>query len=506
MEQKTSAFPNTGKNLIPDTVNPSPDYFCTWQAQLYRCNNAGPQGQRDCLTEENIFGDSIGGGWAKLHPDARQDLIFLMDDSWDIPIGALKDQSDEYGSLILAKDKFPSFVKGDSNEKAMERLNQKIQEAGWRAMGGWICAQQAPKYAREDPGIYWENRLRWTENAGWRYWKIDWGTECNKYAFRRMLTEMRYRYAPHVWMEQAMLPELIPYADTFRTYDVFTLMGIPCTLEKLNVDLRYDAAPGYLGLINCMDEVYIAAALGCAIDVTRHNLGTRLPDGRPDPSFPDLHRRLKTRMDEVTRTVRWHRIAPAFSVNGSETSIDDQRLTDTWQVENYLEEIEAWWKFRDGDVIERSAPARFARGLPLPQVSPYENGDVPYTVASRHPSGAVSIATLGRTRDRRFFTPKCRVTLDASKADRPGTPYNGWFGIFGEYESLTLLTPHAVPGRRVLMQDLLGTQALDVTSQVDMTEGKICIPGPLIHQLGTLCAHPGDTSEPGLTLAISNSI
>lgn len=502
MAQKMLQFPTTARNLVPNTINSSPDYFCTWQVQLYRCNNAGPQGQRDCLTEDSIFGNPVGGGWANLYPDARKDLIFLMDDSWDVPIGGLKDQAPEYGSLILAKDKFPSFVKDDNNEKAMALLNEKIKQVGWRGMGGWVCVQQAPMFAHEDIGKYWENRLRWADNAGWLYWKMDWGNDCKSYSYRRMLTEMRHRFAPHLCMEQAMLPDLIPYADSFRTYDVFTLMGIPCTLEKLNVDLRYDAAPGYLGLINCMDEVYIAAALGCAIDVTRHNLGTRLPDGRPDPSFPDLHRRLKTRMDEVTRTVRWHRIASAFPVNGSETQIDDQRLYDTWLVEDYLQEIEAWWKFRDGDLIKRDAPARFGRGLPLPQVSPDENSVVPYVVASRHPQGAVSIATLGRSMHRRFVTPVCDVALDASAASHPGQPYDGYFGIFGEYKSLTILTPHAQIGKRILMQDLLSDHALDVTEQVTLENGKITIPGSLIHQIGTHCAHPGDNSDPGLILVL----
>ena len=52
----SQSCPPTGKNLIPDHLNTAPDYFCTWQVQLYRCNDAGPQGQRDCLTEQSIFG------------------------------------------------------------------------------------------------------------------------------------------------------------------------------------------------------------------------------------------------------------------------------------------------------------------------------------------------------------------------------------------------------------------------------------------------------------------
>lgn len=490
-------------NLIPDTVNTSPDYFCTWQIQLYRCNDAGPQGQRDCLTEQSIFGNEKGEGWAYLHPEARRDLIFLMDDSWDVSIGALKDSSPEYGSQILARDKFPSFAKeGRSNETAMALLNERIKAAGWRSMGGWICAQQAPLFAGQDPGEYWKERLEWSERAGWLYWKIDWGADCKNYYFRRALTEMRFRYAPHLRMEQAMIPGLIPYADTFRTYDVFTLMGIPRTLEKLNVDLRYDAAPGYLGLINCMDEVYIAASLGCAIDVTRHGIVGALPDGRPDPAFPDLHRNLKSRMDEVTRTVRWHRIAPAFSANGRDTQISEERLEDTWLVVDYTREIEAWWRFRNGDLLKNSAPARFARSLPLPEVKPDEHHDVPYVMCARYPEGAVSIGTQGRTRDRRFWTPLCDITVDASAAGCSKLPYAGVFGIFGEYGTLTIRTPLAQAGKRVLAQDLLGDAAEDVTDQVVMGGGELKLSGEFIHRIGTAAAHANDVSDPGLILKI----
>ena len=107
---KITDIKRTDINLVPDTVNTSPDYFCTWQVQLYRCNNAGPQGQRDNMTEENIFGTGNdaedrknGMGWANhLHKEARRDLIYLLDDSWDIPIGAIKDKDPWYASQILA--------------------------------------------------------------------------------------------------------------------------------------------------------------------------------------------------------------------------------------------------------------------------------------------------------------------------------------------------------------------------------------------------------------------
>jgi len=492
-------------SLVPDTMNQSPDYFCTWQIQLFKCNDAGPQGQRDCMTEQSIFGHEKGGGWAYVHPDARRDLIFLMDDCWDVPIGGLKDIAPEYGSQILAPDKFPSFAKeGVSNEQAMKALSDKVKECGWKGLGGWICAQQAPKYIDQDPGEYWKERLQWSDRAGWLYWKIDWGTDIRNYYFRRTLTEMRYKYAPHLFMEQAKINGLIPYSDTFRTYDVFTLMGIPRTLEKLNVDLRYDAEPGYLGIINCMDEVYIGAALGCAYDVTRHNITGPLPDGRPDPAFPTLHRNLKSRIDEVTRAVRWHRIAPAFSTNGKDTQISEERLEDSWLIVDQPSEIEAWWRFKNGDLLQNSAPARFARSLPLPEVKPDQNGDVPYVLCARYPEGAISIGTQGRTRDRKYFTPLSEITLDATAKGCSKLRYDGVFGIFGDFGTLRIKTNLAKEGIRILAQDIMDDHAEDITDQIQILDRELVISGELIRKIGTACAHEGDVSEPGMILQIVN--
>lgn len=51
-------------NLVPDTINITPDYNCTWQAQLYASNNLGVQAQRDTMTEKFIFGDTFPNGSA----------------------------------------------------------------------------------------------------------------------------------------------------------------------------------------------------------------------------------------------------------------------------------------------------------------------------------------------------------------------------------------------------------------------------------------------------------
>lgn len=519
-------------NLVPEKVNESPDYFCTWQAQLYCTNNGGPQAQRDSMTEENVFGRGIGEtpderekndrrlgiGWAThLYKKARRDLIYLMDDSWDIPIGAIKNKDPWYGSQILARDKFPSFFgEGDDfdpkrNTSAMKKLSDAVKALGWRGIGGWICIQKSPLAPEKTDREYWSERLKWSNDAGWLYWKVDWGNDMHKYPVRRLMTDLRFELAPELRIEHALMPEIIPFADTYRTYDVFTLLAIPITLSKLEEDFRFDAAPGHLGIINCQDEVYTAAALGCSIDVTRHDMIGELPDRRPDPSFPALHRNLKTKTTEVLRTVRWHRIAPAFPVNGSSTFVDQTKLIDTWDVVDQKREIEAWWKYTDGDHIERSGPARISRGMPPASVEPsliampdnitadgteimkLDEASVPFVVSALHPCGAVSVATLARTQSRECFTPLCRIGLEIGSAET--------IGVFGYYKEL-VLSGGIKPGARILAQDLAGDTAFDMTEYCKVGDGRLTIPGELINRIGRLENPVGDTSAPGVVLRI----
>lgn len=49
-------------NLVPEAVNPSPDYFCTWQTQLYFTCGGSPADQRANITEKNIFSKNRPAG------------------------------------------------------------------------------------------------------------------------------------------------------------------------------------------------------------------------------------------------------------------------------------------------------------------------------------------------------------------------------------------------------------------------------------------------------------
>ncbi len=290
----------TAINLIPQTPNPSPDYYCTWQTQLYATSDGKPPKQREIIDENSLFNREKPYGWAYFYEKARGDLFLVMDDSWDVP----KDgDSSYYGSLVLNPEKFPEATKNaQNNAEALRNITERIKGLGWKGLGGWVCAQESSRFLRDgsDDSVaaYWGKRLREAQEAGFSYWKVDWGEKAGFADFRRMLTDRARKAAPSLIIEHAMVKELIPHGDTFRTYDVPALFSIPMTMQKL-ADILIDTPRGDgEGLVNCEDEVYTAAAGGFTMGVMRHPSAGNLPDGRPDMSFPALHRNLKTKMLE----------------------------------------------------------------------------------------------------------------------------------------------------------------------------------------------------------------
>lgn len=323
---------------------------------------------------------------------------------------------------------------------------------------------------------------------------MDWGSQAENKVFRSKITDLAHKFASKIIINNAIIKEHIPRYDVYRAYDVPAIMSIPMKMDKLSRALKYDAVDGSTALIDCEDEVYLAAALGLVFGVMRHPMRGTLPNGEPDPSFPSLHRNIKTKIDEVARAARWHRIAPAFSVNGSNTYISKNILTDNWHIENQAEEIESWWHFKDGDVIEKSAPSVICRGIKEPIVLPDKDGNIPFVVAAKNPKGAVSVATLGRTNYRDWFNPLSDIIIDAEDA--------ALFGIFGYYSSLKINTSAVNSNTRVLAQDLLSYFAFDITDDIEIANGYIKISGKLITRIGTFAATKDDTSEPGIVLKI----
>jgi hypothetical protein len=92
--------------------------------------------------------------------------------------------------------------------------------------------------------------------------------------------------------------------------------------------------------------------------------------------------------------------------------------------------------------------------------------------------------------------PGCDVTLPVSDAPGP-------FGVFGNFDSLSMVFDREMNGKRVLAQDLAGEEAIDISHSVQIRGNIVHIPGTLIRKVGLHNATPGDLSKPGLVLAFS---
>ena len=255
-------------SLIPDRPSMAPDYFCTWNIQGYAANYDGPSTEA-LMNEESLFGIDSLQGWTQMWPAIRKDLYFVMDDSWDVPKGINFDRS-LMGTAQLDTTRFPSF-KGEPVQR-LKDLSERVKSLGWKGLGGWISAQEPSTIgntARED---YWKQRLLEAEEAGIAYWKVDFGHEENNNDWRHMLTALGHQYAPHLTIEHAYGYDCIEFSDVFRTYDVENIIAQPVTIDRVARLLSFQAQQNAGGIINCEDEPYIAAGLGCAIGIIASNV------------------------------------------------------------------------------------------------------------------------------------------------------------------------------------------------------------------------------------------
>jgi hypothetical protein len=123
-------------------------------------------------------------------------------------------------------------------------------------------------------------------------------------------------------------------------------------------------------------------------------------------------------------------------------------------------------------------------------------GEPPFVVVSRHPNGAVAVATLSRTSTKKgIFVPLADGTIEVGDGTNP-------VGVFGKYHTLTLNLTAPPGSRRVWAQDLAGDEAVDITGKISCADKQMILTGELIDQVGCSAATPGDLSEPGLVLAL----
>jgi hypothetical protein len=365
-------------------------------------------------------------------------------------------------------------------------------------------------------------RARWSREAGIRYWKCDYGARGNDPNFRRLVTEICRQEAPGLVVEHArtsgpvndepcpwdIVPrvvhrsgrfatwddgrvlaealELLAFSSVLRTYDILQQLRIPSTLDRVAqlVANKPAQAMGAGGLLLCEDQVYIGAGLGCAVGIMRTSLAKTHREQEDDPY--DINRRI----DEVIRAVRWQRLAPPFPAWQAEAHLDSRVLMDDW----YFKKGRSNAPWLEGRDIQQGAPARVSRGMALPGVN--AEGESPYVIASRHPLGAISIATLPRTsQSKGSYLPAVDVVIDIGEGNVP-------VGIFGRYRSLTLTLTQCLGSRRVWAQDLAADAAVDVSSRVGKQGQNLILPGKLIDELGCAAASPGDISNPALVLRL----
>jgi len=139
-----------------------------------------------------------------------------------------------------------------------------------------------------------------------------------------------------------------------------------------------------------------------------------------------------------------------------------------------------------------------SRNITLPSVK--ADGEKPFVMASKFQDGVVCIATEGRVKpNKSWFHPRAEITVSELEAGQP-------IGVFGYYKTLTLeFTDDISKNAGVWAQDLLASEAVDISGRISIKGNTLTIQGDLIDEIGTSCNDEDDISAPGLVLRVSNN-
>lgn len=554
-------------NLVPVTPVVTGNYVNTWNIQdwvgwheLYeqtggKFSDADLKNhKRNVVDPDHIFGNEEKGiaGWANTFEGLREDLIFVIDDGWDLPYDDYKNHGracEHFGSHILPTDKWPEEEWGDTPWERLKNMNDKIVELGWAGTGMVIHNQESKAYpeyyCNGDLEQYWKMRMEWSRYAGIKYWKVDWGWHMTDVTYQANLEKWAEEVYPELIIEHAhggtggkstqsnmRLPasylenavEFGAFGDVYRTYDVLDPLMTCITLDRVGEQILagYTQADTEqskaIGLLNAEDEMYIAASLGLTFGVMRSDpdlaentansdetyfdKGTeKNVTGGTDGYFAGGHafvqtRATRTSLDEVARATMWGRIAPAYTIGDYDVELSNYFLDDNWTFTS----AEPSWEGQKGKITQR-APAAIARGIDLPTVTTSNGEATPYLTASRNPNGAISIAAYARTFSNTGYTHSKTAAVKLNAGDLTGK-----IGVFGYFGSLELTFNQDLTGKTILAQDLLATEAEDITNQngVTVNGNTITIDGALLERIGLSAATEGDTSEPGLVIQIGD--
>lgn len=516
----------------------TPNYWCTWATQGqtvagYKATgeikfpgDQGIVGIRENLNEQVLFREK--GGWARaLYPAARSDLNLLLDDGWDVGFGFNPYQNcDQFGSMILHEQRFPSFP--GTPARRLEKLVRAVKDLGWRGLGLWVAPQMpGERWSHHEPAdkVYADLRrkLGWCGEAGVSYLKVDWGAHDGDIEYRRRMSEWARELAPGMLVEHCRTwgvpmngvkvvkkdgrdvvvattgrcegdpgfdgrvrkhaEALMEFSDVFRIYDMTEPIFVTQAIERTQVLARIAERVGGSTFINVEDVPYLGAALGQSIGVMR-------APNWPAKDVRDVtHRREAT--GEVTRAVAWQRIAPPFRSRADvPTRRTEATLTDSWT----FGPADTWYKGAHGQTVPQSAPAVTTRGLDRFPVVRDAGEGVPYVCAMRHPNGALAVAALPRLDDTKGFrVPAAEVFVPA---DALGVPV----AAFGRFRSLTFKVSRKPAC--VLARDLAGTVEHDIASSCIIASDCVTVPGDVLSRIGTEAL--ADRSEPGVLLQFAS--
>lgn len=479
-------------NIIPEKSSTKIlNYFCTW---FHQAHAAHGRNTSDFVDEALMFGGD--DAWCRLFPEIRDELFFVMDDGWDVPYsadvpgGELK--VEHYKALEPHPSRFPS-LSGTPSEK-LRQLNERVKAEGWHGLGLWVATNaykngclasyHAPDKEIED---WWIERIINSREAGINYWKADWGNECGKMTFRRMMTEIGHKHHPDliiehgrghapyngnarlgdcrtIWDEDffSMMTGFSLFSDALRTYDVAALENVT-TIDRIETYARTAR-----GVLNCEHLVYIGAVLGCSLGLMYSPINS------------------KAGLEPVA-AIRWHRAAPPFS--GGEVYASEKLLTERHYIDRPT------WYYADGprDLYQQAA-AVVSRRTALPTVLNGDDEWIQFVAASMNPSGAYSVGTYKRqSDDAELVMPDvvCRPEEPAEK-----------IGMFGNFSSAVFDFSHT--GKKVshvAAQGLIRGDAADITEKAVQPDGTIRINREIIEKV----FYSKDESEPAIMLAVEYS-
>ena len=463
-------------NFIPACGDSNGNYLCTWAMQgdvANKLNIAGddfPARQRNALNEKTIFDESL------YHPysvDDRKSLVFLLDDGWDVPYNSLANNPKIFGSIMPDEEKFASC--GNTPQERLYEISQRVKALGYAGLGLWISPNHvggSEPFDMAQAREYWEERARWCQAAGVRYWKCDWGIHSRTPGYREMMTECVRKFAPDIIIEHAReippffdvnssenrsrlndMCKVFEYSDVLRTYDVQKPFADSETFFRANFLLknadfsliRHNAK----GLVNVESQPLVAVGLGFNIGVMRYSL-------------------------ETEAALRWQRICPPFSALQGEYITGDETVTDMLR----FDADPTWWTKCQWKTFSLTVPMAAARGTQLPKVK--ADGLKPIVLACSHPErDALAVSTL-----RRIVDPNKHVIAPADVTVYPKT-LKTTVGAFGYYKSLTLEFPTDIPkGTAVWTQCLLDDVAVNVTDSVNICKNRVTLDGLLMRRLG----------------------